>query len=109
MEAKAAGLRANLHIDAYLDLFLYTLLIMGVMFELPVLTFFLARFRILTARWMIKYWRHASILIIIASAFLTPGDVVVTTVFFCAILFTLYFVSVLVAWAAEPRKPREEA
>ena len=102
-EAKAAGLRANLHIDAYLDLFLYTLLLMGVMFELPVLTFFLARFRILSARWMIKYWRHASIVIIIASAFLTPGDVVVTTIFFSVILFALYFVSILVAWFAEPK------
>nr|WP_320131911.1 twin-arginine translocase subunit TatC [uncultured Holophaga sp.] len=103
-EAKAAGLRANLHIDAYLDLFLYTLLTVGIMFELPVLTFFLARFRIVTARWLIKYWRHATVIIIIASAFLTPGDVVVTTVFFSVILFALYFVSVIVAWLAEPRK-----
>lgn len=108
-EARDAGLRANLHIDSYLDLFLYTLLAMGLMFELPVLTFFLARFRILTARWMIKYWRHATVLVIFAGAFLTPGDVVVTTVFFSAVLLALYFVSVLVAWIAEPRKPGEDA
>jgi len=40
----------------------------------------------------------------VVSAFLTPGDVVVTTVFFSAILLALYFVSVLVAWLAEPKK-----
>lgn len=107
-EASQAGLRANLHIDSYLDLFLYTLLITGIMFELPVLVFFLAKFRLVTAGWMIRYWRHATVLIIFVAAFLTPGDVVVTTVFFSAILLALYFVSVLVAWLAAPRPPRPE-
>ena len=102
-EAAGAGLRANLHIDSYLDLFLYTLLLTGIMFELPVLFYFLARFRVVTSRWMLKFWRHAAILIFVAAAFLTPGDVVVTTVFFSAILLALYFVSVLVAWLAEPK------
>ena len=102
-EARDAGLRANLHIDSYLDIFLYTLLLTGIIFELPVLFYFLARFRLVTARWMLKYWRHATILILFVSAFLTPGDVVVTTIFFSVILLGLYFVSVIVAWLAEPR------
>ncbi|MBI4912303.1 MAG: twin-arginine translocase subunit TatC [Acidobacteria bacterium] len=107
-EAAQAGLRTNLHIDSYLDLFLYTLLITGVMFELPVLFYFLARFRIVTARWMLKYWRHATVIILIVSAFFTPGDVVVTTIFFTVILEALYFASVAVAWFAEPRAPRPD-
>jgi sec-independent protein translocase protein TatC len=102
-EAREAGLRANLHIDSYLDLFLYTLLLTGISFELPVLVYFLARFRLVTARWMLKYWRHATLLIVFVSAFLTPGDVVVTTIFFSVILLGLYFVSLLVAWIAAPR------
>ena len=105
-EAAAAGLRANLHIDDYLDLFLGTTIMTGVMFELPVLFYFLARFRLVTARWMLKYWRHATVIIVFVSAFLTPGDVVVTTIFFSAVLLGLYFISVLVAWIAEPRKPK---
>ena len=106
-EAAQAGLRTNLHIDSYLDLFLYTLLLTGIMFELPVLFYFLAKFRLVTARWMLKYWRHATIIIIFVSAFLTPGDVVVTTIFFSVILEALYFASVLVAWLAQP-KPKPE-
>ena len=102
-EASEAGLRANLHIDSYLDLFLYTLLLTGVSFELPVLVYFLTRFRLVTARWMLKYWRHATLLIVFVSAFMTPGDVVVTTIFFSAILLGLYFISVLVAWLAAPK------
>lgn len=105
-EAKNAGLRSNLNIDAYLDLFISTVLMTGVMFELPVLFYFLARFRMITARWMLKYWRHATIVILIFSAFFTPGDVVVTTIFFSVVLLGLYFVSVVVAWLAEPREPK---
>jgi sec-independent protein translocase protein TatC len=105
-EAAAAGLRANLHVSDYLDLFISTTLITGVMFELPVLFFFLAKFRIVTARLMLKYWRHATMAILIFSAFFTPGDVVVTTIFFSVVLLGLYALSVLVAWLAEPRQPR---
>jgi sec-independent protein translocase protein TatC len=105
-EAKNAGLRANLSVDAYLDIFISTVLMTGVMFELPVLFYFLARFRLVTAKWMLKYWRHATIAILTFSAFFTPGDVVVTTIFFSVVLLGLYFVSVIVAWAAAPREPR---
>ncbi|WLT32989.1 twin-arginine translocase subunit TatC [Geothrix sp. PMB-07] len=105
-EAASAGLRANLHASDYLDLFISTTLITGVMFELPVLFFFLARFRLVTAKMMLKYWRHATIVILIFSAFFTPGDVVVTTIFFSVVLLGLYFISVIVAWLAEPRQPK---
>ncbi len=105
-EAAAAGLRANLHASEYLDLFIWTIVITGVMFELPVLFYFLARFRLVTARWMLKYWRHATLIIVIFSAFFTPGDVIVTAIFFSVLLLGLYFISILVAWLAEPRQPR---
>ncbi len=104
-EALNAGLRTNLHLEDYLDLFIYTLLGTGVMFELPVLVYFLARFRLITARWMLKYWRHATVVIIAAAGFLTPGDVIITTLFFSVVLLGLYFISILVAWLAAPKKP----
>ena len=107
-EAMSAGLRTNLHLEDYLDLFIYTVIGTGLMFELPVLVFFLARFRLVTAKWLLKYWRHATIVIFTVSAFLTPGDVIVTTIFFGIVLEGLYFVSVVVAWAARPRQAREE-
>jgi sec-independent protein translocase protein TatC len=102
-EAMVAGLRTNLHLEDYLDLFIYTVIGSGLMFELPVLVYFLARFRLVTARAMLKYWRHATVGILVASAFLTPGDVIVTTIFFSGILLALYFISVLVAWFAVPK------
>ena len=106
-EAMDAGLRTNLHLEDYLDLFIYTVVGTGLIFEMPVLVFFLARFRVITARWLLKYWRHATVIIVIAAAFLTPGDVIVTTIFFSGIMLGLYFVSVLVAWFAAP-KPKTD-
>jgi sec-independent protein translocase protein TatC len=106
-EALSAGLRTNLHLEDYLDLFIYTVVGTGAMFELPVLIYFLARFRLITAKWMLKYWRHATIAILFAAAFLTPGDVVITTIFFSVVLLGLYFISILVAWLAAPRKQKE--
>lgn len=102
-EALEAGLRTNLHVDSYLDLFIYTLVGTGLLFELPVLIFFLARFRLVTASGMLRYLRHATVGIVVLAAFLTPGDLIVTTVFFSGILLGLYVLSILVAWIAAPR------
>ncbi|MDR2697788.1 MAG: twin-arginine translocase subunit TatC, partial [Holophagales bacterium] len=71
-EAFKAGLRPNLRIDEYLDLFITTILGTGLTFEMPVLVYFLARFRLITAKWMLKYWRHATIIILVIASFITP-------------------------------------
>ena len=107
-EALQAGLRTNLHLEDYLDLFIYTVVGTGLMFELPVLVFFLARFRLVTAGWLLKYWRHATIIILFVSSVLTPGDIIVTTVFFSVVLLGLYFISILVAWLAAPRAVKHD-
>jgi len=102
-EAFKAGLRSNLKIDEYLDIFIITILGTGLTFEMPVLVYFLARFRLITAKWMLKYWRHATIVILVISAFITPGDIIVTTAFIAMMMLALYFISVIVAHFAEPK------
>jgi len=103
-EAFKAGLRPNLRIDEYLDIFITVIVGTGVTFEMPVLVYFLARFRLITAKWMLKYWRHATVIILVVSAFITPGDIIVTTAFIALMMLTLYFISVFVAWFAEPKQ-----
>lgn len=100
-EAVSAGLRANLRPSEYLDLFIYTVAGAGISFEAPVLFYFLARFRLVTVRGMLMYWREASVAILAASAFLTPGDVLATTILFGVVLLALYFVSTGVVWLVE--------
>jgi sec-independent protein translocase protein TatC len=100
-EAVQAGLRANLRPNEYLNLFLVTVLGTGVAFEAPVLFYFLARFGLVTSSLMLKYWREATVGILFASAFLTPGDVIATTILFGVVLLGLYFLSAGVVWLVE--------
>ena len=92
-EAVRAGLRPNLRPNEYLNLFLCIVLGTGVSFEAPVLFYFLARFGLVSSRSMLKYWRESTVAILFASAFLTPGDVIATTVLFGVVLLGLYFLS----------------
>ncbi|UPT72850.1 MAG: twin-arginine translocase subunit TatC [Elusimicrobiota bacterium] len=105
-EAFAAGLRPNLRPNEYLDILLYTVLGTGLSFEAPVLFYFLGRFGLVSSRAMLKYWRESSVAILAAAAFLTPGDVLATTVLFGTVLLALYFVSAGVVALVE-RRPAE--
>jgi sec-independent protein translocase protein TatC len=106
-EAVKAGLRANLRPNDYLNLFLYTVVGSGVAFEAPVLFYFLARFRLITSRAMLVYWREATIAILFVAGFLTPGDVVATMIVFGVVLLILYYVSALVVWLVERARPED--
>lgn len=104
-EAVQAGLRANLKPTEYLNLFLCVVVGTGISFEAPVLFFFLARFGIVSSRSMLRYWRESTIVILGAAAFLTPGDLIATTIMFGGVLLALYFVSAAVVWAVEKSSP----
>ena len=106
-EAVQAGLRPNLRPTEYINLFLATVLGTGISFEAPVLFYFLGRFGLVNSGMMLRYWREATIAILFASAFLTPGDVIATTILFGVVLLGLYFVSAGVVWLVE--KPSEPA
>jgi sec-independent protein translocase protein TatC len=100
-EAVKAGLRPNLRPTEYLNLFLYTVVGAGVAFEAPVLFYFLARFGLVRSATMIQYWREATIVILLVSGFLTPGDVLATMIVFGVVLLTLYFISAGIVWLVE--------
>lgn len=104
-EAVRAGLRANLRPNEYLNLFLSTVLGTGISFEAPVLFYFLARFGLVSSASMFKYWRESTVGILLASALLTPGDLIATTVLFGGILLGLYFISAGVVWLVERSNP----
>ncbi len=79
----------------------------GVVFELPMVSWFLSKLGILTPKFMRKYRRHAIVAIFVLAALLTPGTDPVSQVLLAAPLMVLYEISILVsAWAA--RKPESE-
>lgn len=77
----------------------------GLVFELPIVIYFLAKVGLVTADFLRSYRRHAFVLILILAAIITPPDVV--TQFLIGIpVFFLYEVSILIA--ARMTKKREK-
>jgi sec-independent protein translocase protein TatC len=74
----------------------------GIMFELPILVFFLSRMGLTTAKGMKTYRRHAWIGILMLSAVITPPDVF-SQILISIPVFLLYEVSILVSKYAAPK------
>jgi sec-independent protein translocase protein TatC len=96
-----------LQIGDYLSLVSHAVLTFGVMFELPVLTFFLARVGLIDHRFLIRHSRYAIIAIALLAAVLTPPDLV-SQVLLMVPLGLLYLVSIVIAYAARFRMNRRE-
>jgi len=71
---------------------------LGLIFELPVLVFFLARFGIVTASFLIKKTKYAILIIFIIAAVVTPSPDPVNQCIFAAPMLVLYAISIGVAW-----------
>lgn len=70
-------------LDSYMDNFMMIILVMGVVFELPLLAWMLGRMRLLTKAFFKKYRRHAIVALLIAAALITPtGDPVTLLIVF---------------------------
>ncbi|HEY4129851.1 MAG TPA: twin-arginine translocase subunit TatC [Gemmatimonadaceae bacterium] len=78
----------------------------GVSFELPIVILALATLGIVTPQFLTKYRRHAVVLIVIIGAFLTPGDMVWTTIALSVPLYLLYELSVGAAYVIYRKKKR---
>lgn len=84
-------------ITEYMSIIISIMLGSGLVFELPMISFFLTKLGILKPSFMTKYRRHAIVIIFIAAAFLTPGTDPVSQLILAAPLFLLYEVSVIIS------------
>ena len=98
-----------INIDEYFDLILLVLLGLGLVFELPVLIFFLSLFGIVTPKFLMDNFRYAILVIAILAAVLTPTPDATTMLVFMAVLTALYFVGVGVSWVVVRRRDRRLA
>jgi sec-independent protein translocase protein TatC len=93
-------------IHEYTDLFLSVILGLGVVFELPVVIFFLALMGVVTAGWMWKNIRYAILAIFIVAAILTPTPDILNMCIFAAPMVGLYMLSIGIAWLVHPAQRR---
>ncbi len=68
----------------------------GIIFELPVVVYFLSRIGILTPEFMRKYRRHAIVVILLFAAVITPPEIV-TQILIGIPVFVLYEISIFVS------------
>lgn len=94
-------------IDSYISVVTTLVLLMGLVFELPIVIYFLARFGIITGAFMGKYRKHAVIVILIVAAVITPTTDIFTQMLVAVPLWVLYEASILVAKRVEKRRAQE--
>jgi sec-independent protein translocase protein TatC len=75
-------------------------------FELPIITFFLTKIGILTPKFMRTYRKHAIVVIFIIAAIITPPDVFSQTLVAIPLLI-LYEVSIIISSRVMKQKERD--
>lgn len=88
----------------YFDLFVNVTLGIGVVFELPIIIFFLALLRIVTAKFLIENSRYAILIIVVLAAVITPTPDVFNLMLFSVPMVLLFFVGVFAAYLLELRR-----
>ena len=94
-------------IGKYVGFFTKLMIGFGIAFELPVITFFLAKIGIVNDQMLKDFFRYAVVLIFIVAAVLTPPDVI-SQVLMAAPLLILYGVSIYIAKVFNPAQKEEE-
>lgn len=86
----------NIAIDEYFSFIISTMLAAGVVFELPMVSFFLSKIGILKPEFMRKYRKHALIIILLLAGILTPSPDITSQLLLAVPLFILYEISILI-------------
>jgi sec-independent protein translocase protein TatC len=85
-------------------LYVKMLLGLGLIFQMPTVVFFLAKMRVLTARFLLKQFKLAVLLIFITAAVVTPTGDPMTLMIFAAPMIGLYLISIGIAFIVGPKR-----
>ena len=96
--------RLLLKADDYFDFIIIVMLGMGVVFQMPAITYVLARIGLVTAGFMLRIWKTSLIVILISAAVLSPTNDIPNMMLFAAPMMVLYVISIFIAWIFN--KPR---
>ncbi|MBV9211283.1 MAG: twin-arginine translocase subunit TatC [Acidobacteria bacterium] len=99
--------RLLLKADDYFDFIILVMLAMGVVFQMPAITYVLARIGIVTAHFLIRVWKISLIVILVAAAVLSPTNDIPNMLLFAAPMLVLYVVSIFIAWIFGKKRVKE--
>jgi sec-independent protein translocase protein TatC len=86
------------------DLYAKMLIGMGLVFQMPTVVFFLAKMRLVTARFLLRNTKYAVLAIFVVAAVVTPSGDMITQTIFAAPMLGLYALSILIAWIVTPKR-----
>lgn len=92
-----------IELSDYMSIMVMLCLMMGVLFELPVLSWLLSRLGVLRAEWMTHYRRYAIVVILIVAAVITPTGDAFTLAVVAFPIYVLYELSVAIVRRSQPR------
>ncbi|HXE08481.1 MAG TPA: twin-arginine translocase subunit TatC [Acidobacteriaceae bacterium] len=94
-------------IEEYTSFFLSVILGLGICFELPILIFFLSLFGIVDAKFLLRHFRYAILVIFIIAAIICPMPDPFSMCLFASPMLALYFIGVGVAYYAHPDRRKK--
>ncbi|MDX2171838.1 MAG: twin-arginine translocase subunit TatC [Bacteroidota bacterium] len=89
--------QTNNTFDDYISLISTMTIVAGIIFEMPILVYFLTRLTLLTPQFMRKYRKHAVVVILVAAAIITPSPDVTSQMVVAVPMYLLYEISVFVS------------
>lgn len=93
---QTTDLQATISINEYLQFITTLIFVFGLIFELPILAFFLTKIGLLTPAFLRHYRRHGIVIMVILAAVITPPDVF-TQVLLAGPLILLYEISIIIS------------
>lgn len=93
---------SNITLDSYISTFVSLTLVMGVVFQLPVIAFFLGKIGLVSSKLLANYRKHSFLIIMFIAAIITPPDLM-TLILVTIPLYLLYEVSIRVVKFVEKR------
>lgn len=100
--------RLMLRATDYFDFITIVILAMGIIFQMPAITYVLARIGIVSAGFLIKSWKFALIIILIVAAVVSPTGDVPNLMLFATPMMILYLISIFIAWFFGKKRTVEE-
>lgn len=94
-----------LNISSYVSTVSTLVIWMGVIFELPIVTYILTSIGLISAGFLRKYRKHAVVIVLVVAALIAPPDVA-SQVFIAIPLYLLFEVSIFVSKYAENKKAK---
>jgi sec-independent protein translocase protein TatC len=94
----AEDFRPLLRASDYFDFIMIIMLAMGLIFQMPAISYVLARIGLITAGMLIKSWKIAIVVILIVAAVASPTGDIPNLMLFATPMFVLYIFSIFIVW-----------